>query len=216
LSRPGDLVIGVGEGAVDHLPASAVGTQNPNLLQAPLRETHLHPRFGVVIHRRHGHPDVLDGPFNPVQFPAGHGRRRGRRHPSRADDRAQRHGGAHSSSAAASMSRSAQRDDHRGALRAPLAPGTKSGGRLRIDELAPTPVTCRWLRESSPQTGGNSLRSIDVGRGHDPAQLQLQLQLQLQHRGCGEALVRGRAEGGQERGTHYRLIPTAGSTRHLT
>jgi len=209
LSRPGDLVIGVGEGAVDHLPASAVGTQNPNLLQAPLRETHLHPRFGVVIHRRHGHPDVLDGPFNPVQFPAGHGRRRGRRHPSRADDRTQRHGGAHSSSAAASMSRSAQRDDHRGALRAPLAPGTKSGGRLRIDELAPTPVTCRWSRESSPQTGGNSLRSIDVGHAHGPAQIQ------LRHRGHGEALVRGRAEGRQERGTHYRLIPTAGSTRHL-
>jgi len=209
LSRPGDLVIGFGEGAVDHLPASAVGTQNPNLLQAPLRETHLHPRFGVVIHRRHGHPDVLDGPFNPVQFPAGHGRRRGRRHPSRADDRTQRHGGAHSSSAAASMSRSAQRDDHRGALRAPLAPGTKSGGRLRIDELAPTPVTCRWSRESSPQTGGNSLRSIDVGHAHGPAQIQ------LRHRGHGDALVRGRAEGRQERGTHYRLIPTAGSTRHL-
>ncbi len=108
------------------------------------------------------------------------------------------------------MTRSAQRDDHRGALLAPLAPGTKRGGRLRIDELAPTPVTSRWSRESSPQTGGNSLRSIDVGRGHDPAQLQ------LQHRGHGEALVRGRAEGGQERGTHYRLIPTAGSIGHLT
>ena len=112
------------------------------------------------------------------------------------------------------MTRSAQRDDHRGALLAPLAPGTKRGGRLRIDELAPTPVTSRWSRESSPQTGGNSLRSIDVGHGHGPAQLQLQLQLQL--RGHGEALVRGRAEGGQERGTHYRLIPTARSTRHLT
>lgn len=208
--RPSDLVIGVDEGVVDHLPASAAGTQVLNLLQAPLRERHPHLRLGVVIYRRHGPPDILDGPFHPVQFLAGHGRSRGRRHPSRADDRAQRHGGAHDSVAAASMSRSAQRDNHRGALLAQLAPAIKRGARLRIDELEPPPVTYRWLSESSPQIGGDPLRSLTVGQGHCPTQLRLQ----LRDRGYGEALVRGRTEGGQERGAHDCLIPTAGSIRH--